>query len=214
MKALCPDCMGALTIDGAGTARCTVHGGTYRVLFNRIPSAEEPVPPQIPLDALAGIPPVGTTPGGFSPHSGKHCVQHPHLPATRQCQACGAFMCETCDFVLPGGMHLCPPCATKPQTELSGKRKANRGWSYGLAAFSTLSMGLSFASAAQGGDMNAIGLAFMLFVMVPAIIGLALGLGAIDRRLSNPMSLWLAAAWNGLIVGLVLLLSIIGTMQE
>jgi len=201
MKAYCPDCMGALAEAPEGSLRCTIHGGTYRVLFQRSPLASSS---PLPVTTAAGQAPTA-----------HRCVQHPHLAATRQCQACGGFMCDTCDFVLPGEIHLCPSCATKPQTELSSKRKSQRAWSYGLAVFATFGLMLIFsgifaqaASSEQGEE--AVGVLFMFMVLVPAIIGMSLGLGAIDRRLTNPISLWIPTVWNGLMVALFLLLCLIG----
>src|SRR5215475_2051895 len=57
---------------------------------------EDAVPPAIPEN-----PPVRV---------GITCVQHSKIQATEQCKRCGAFMCATCDFAFPGGVHLCPIC--------------------------------------------------------------------------------------------------------
>src|SRR5947207_399167 len=48
--------------------------------------------------------------------TGATCLQHPNLPATQSCKLCGKFMCATCDFVLPGEIHLCPACVAAPRT--------------------------------------------------------------------------------------------------
>jgi len=206
MKAYCPDCMGALAATSADSVRCTIHGGTYQVLFQR-----EPLNP--PVLEVSGGTPAGTPPK----LAGHRCVQHPNLPATRQCQACGAYMCDTCDFALPGNIHVCPACATKPQTEMSSKRKGQRGWSYGLAIGATLGLGVIFSGTINAdpnnpGSEDAVGTLFMFIVLIPALVGMALGMGAIDRRLTNPISLWIPTIWNGLIVGLFLLLCVIGLM--
>ena len=57
---------------------------------------------------------------------------------------------------------------------------------------------------------EAVGVVLMLFVLAPAIVGTALGVGAMDRRLSTPPTLWIATIWNGIIVGCFVLLMIIG----
>src|SRR5947207_648952 len=35
--------------------------------------------------------------------AGARCVQHQNVAATQQCKMCGGYMCNTCDFALPGG---------------------------------------------------------------------------------------------------------------
>lgn len=143
------------------------------------------------------------------------CVQHPNVQATQQCKACGAFMCATCDFELPGGIHVCPACAAAPKTNLSPRRKKLMIGSFALAAWSTVGMVCVFAGAFASmardkGAQEALGVALMLFVLAPAIVGTALGVGAMDRRLSTPPLLWIATIWNGMLVGSFVLLMIIG----
>lgn len=201
METLCPECMGALVVSGE-TARCSVHGGEFRVLFLRQPAP----PPMVPLEVGAGA-------------AGMFCVQHPTVPAVRQCQSCGAYMCATCDFTLPGDIHLCPVCATKPQTELSGRRKKLRAWSFALAGWATLGMVALFGGAFAGmardpAAKQALGSLLLFFILIPAIIGLSLGLAALDRRLANPLSLKLATVWSGVIVAIFVLLSAIGLMRR
>ena len=218
MKAVCPDCMGALALDASGMARCTIHGGTYRVLFQRSPMPVQAGVAATDPASLAQSSAAGSDgPPLLSMITDRRCVQHPHLAATGQCRSCGAYMCATCDFALPGDIHLCPSCATKPQTEISDKRKNHRAWSYGLATFATLGVVLLFAGAfASEGKaaQDAMGALLSLIILIPSIIGLSLGLGSIDRRLVNPPSLWVATIWNGLIVALFLLLCAVGLMSE
>jgi hypothetical protein len=57
---------------------------------------------------------------------------------------------------------------------------------------------------------EAIGFAMAFMIFIPSLIGTALGFAAIDRRLSNPFSVWIAAIWNGIILGIYVLLCIIG----
>jgi hypothetical protein len=58
-----------------------------------------------------------------------------------------------------------------------------------------------------------LGMALMLLVLLPAIIGMGLGFSAVDRRLVNPPVLWIATIWNILIVGGFLLLCLIGIFK-
>ena len=127
-------------------------------------------------------------------------------------------MCTTCDFALPGGIHVCPACATAPQTVLSSRRKKLLIGSYALAVWSTLALAvlLSGALAEMGktkeGEM-ALGLIFSVVVLVPSIIGTALGFSAKDRRLANPPQVWVAVVWNSVLLGAYLLLCVIGTFM-
>jgi hypothetical protein len=87
-----------------------------------------------------------------------------------------------------------------------------------LAAGATLGIILIIGSAAlhpvkSKEDEQLLGVLFTLTVMLPSIIGLGIGLGAIDRRYKNPASLWAAAIWNGVILGVFLLLCIVGLMK-
>lgn len=151
--------------------------------------------------------------------AGMQCVQHPEVSATRQCRSCGGYMCETCCFQFPGGIQLCPACATVPQLAMSPRRRRMMWFSFALALWSTLATAVLFSgvlaeyvNTREG--RTAVGLLVMFGDMVPAIVGFAVGLSAIDRRLSNPMWLWIAVIWNAVIGGGLVLLSIVGTMNR
>jgi hypothetical protein len=68
-----------------------------------------------------------------------------------------------------------------------------------------LAIGLAFASVASGG-LGGVVVGLLLFVVayVTALIGFALGVGALDKRLANPAYLWAAAIWNTLNLGILL----------
>lgn len=162
-------------------------------------------------------PPEITTASGVI--DGVHCVQHPHLPATAQCKTCGAFMCDTCKFDLPGGLQICPTCATTPRTTLSPKRKKMLIGSYACAVWCTLIMSALLAGVFQ--DMaddqageNLLGVLLMIILIGPSITGVALGVGVMDRRLPNSMAMWITTVWNGLILGGFIILMILGTFAE
>jgi hypothetical protein len=202
-----------------------MHAAQFRVLFNRprrpvvvavapetidLPAAEQegtgPVPPPVPVPVA---PPAPAYPG-------MHCVQHAGVAATAQCQGCGAYMCATCDFLLPGGIHLCPACATKTETGLSPKRKRALIGASVIAVWCTVWMALIVTGAFARVKMNVnlLGWIFILTVLIPSITGLTWGLGAINRRLTNPPLLWVATIWNAVILGGFLLLSVIGSMRR
>jgi hypothetical protein len=147
--------------------------------------------------------------------AGTRCVQHPNVAATQQCKMCGAYMCSTCDFALPGGAHICPTCAAAPKTNLSPRRKKMMIAAYVMAGIGTLAMAVVFSGALAGmaddkSEVAALGGLMMIFILVPAIIGTCLGFGAMDKRLPTPISLWIATIWNGIILACFALLMIIG----
>lgn len=139
------------------------------------------------------------------------CVQHAGVAADSVCDTCGAGMCPTCRFDVPGGMHVCPVCAMAPKVTLSRKRKKG------------MILGFVFASIATGGMLLLLTggmLSFYLnsppFVAVilerlltffPALAGVALSVGSLDKKLGNPPALWAAAIWNMiLLIGYVIVL--------
>ena len=143
--------------------------------------------------------------------------RHAEIQAVHYCGACHAPVCATCDFALPGGVHVCPDCATKTDRSLSPTRRKLLFWAYGLAVMSTLGIVLFFIAATtraqdfnEPGAEDAIGMALSLFVFIPSLVGTALATSALDRRLSNPASIWCAVIWNGLILAVFLLLSVVG----
>jgi len=48
----------------------------------------------------------------------------------------------------------------------------------------------------------------------PAIVGAALGISCLDRRLNNPATVWIAAVWNSLLLGLHIILIVIGNLKS
>jgi hypothetical protein len=146
---------------------------------------------------------------------GKTCVNHPESQAVVFCKLCGAPVCGTCDFVFAGNVHVCPACTERPRNQLSAKRKKNLTWSYILAAWSTIWLivmlsGVFAESVSSEEELEAFGMVIGSFILIPAIIGTALGVGGLDRRLSRPPVVWGAAIWNGIILGIYILLMIIG----
>lgn len=218
MELICPVCQATLQRTTPGTARCATHGGEFKILFDRHLATPMDTPPPLPPLPLGDTPPVATAaPPPVPRFADKHCVQHPAQTAIAQCRECGAYLCATCDFALPNGVHLCPACATSPRTDLQPKQKTQRNWSYVCAAAATVgfigTMGAARSAVRSPEQQSVVGLMFMFFVLLPAIIGVALGSSARDRRYKTPFSLWGAIIWNGLLLGLILLLMLIGMMR-
>jgi len=53
----------------------------------------------------------------------------------------------------------------------------------------------------------------MVVLLVPSIIGVALAVSSMDRRLTNTIGMWIALIWNGVILGGFLLLLIVGMLK-
>jgi hypothetical protein len=145
------------------------------------------------------------------------CPQHPELTVVHHCLRCSAGVCETCDFELAGGVHLCPGCATHEETRISGRRRQLAAWSIGIGAWGVLAFILFFAKAAGIEDekqLESLGTAYSVLGIMPCLIGAALGFSAFDRRLNNPRWLWAAPAVNTGLLAIFALLTIIGTVSE
>lgn len=273
MELLCPECLGPLATTDGKNARCTVHGGSYRILFWREAPAT-PVRPMTGAMPLAGRLPADASPYAapapevrscprhpdvYAPHTcsacmapmcgtcsfpqpgggqicpdcmapapvrmppasrmleGVMCSRHPEVQAVVRCQACSKPVCATCDFCLPGQIHVCPDCASRTDHRMSRKRKTMLGWSFAMAVWATLGMGVLFSGMlanVQGrAEVEVLGMALGLMIMIPSLVGLALAVSTFDRRLSNPGVIWVAVVWNSLMVAGFLLLSIIGTLM-
>lgn len=274
MELLCPECLGPLATTDGKTARCTLHGGAYRILFWRqVPRAAPkpmpgsmPVMSRMPADASPYAPPAPDMracprhPAVYAPYicadcmaplcetcsflqldgrrlcpecmapspvelpsnsknlDGVTCSRHPEVAAVVRCLACSKPVCDTCDFLLPGQVHLCPDCVSRTDHRLSSKRKLMLGWSLGLATFATLGIVLLLGGAMLGladrpGGEEIIGVLFSLVTFFPSLIGTALAFSTRDRRLSNPGLIWVAIVWNSVLLALFLLLSVIGTFM-
>ncbi len=90
---------------------------------------------------------------------------------------------------------------------------------FGFAILATIGMAVLMSGALAGmaedkvGE-QVLGLLLTLFVLVPSVVGMGMGLSAIDRRLSNPISLWIATIWNIILLCAFVLLCIIGIFMK
>lgn len=145
--------------------------------------------------------------------SGK-CVDHPEVDAVVRCRLCGKSICSTCDFAMPGGVHVCPSCIESQSTEdVSPKRKKHTYIALALASWATILMALLFGGAFNslftpdaGG--KAADLLITNVILWPLLIGTGLSIGALDKRLKNTGLMKGVAWWNGILAGLFLLLVI------
>lgn len=149
---------------------------------------------------------------GHAPPSRVHalkCLQHPNVDAVQVCKGCGGPMCATCDFLLPGDLHLCPRCVAAPPSRMSHSRRGLLIAAYAFAIWGTLAAVVRESGVLAGmvrtrDDEIVLGLIVIFFMRVPAIVGAGLGVSCFDPRLRNPPSVWIAAIWNGLILLLYL----------
>lgn len=204
MKIICPDCMASLNIIDGKNARCRPEcGGTFKILFSR-----KPLVPDTPeIEAVA---PVADLKLG-----GKMCTNHPAVSAFTSCNRCHIPICKTCAFTLREGYNLCPACASSGDQTMSPKRRKNMLWSFVFAGISTLFfIAFWIAMAAVQTEAEAEGAATIIgmFILITGVVGMGYGFSAIDKRLHNPVSLWMATIWNIVLVAIYILLCVVGIL--
>src|ERR1041385_6923282 len=166
-----------------------------------------------PVLRMADPPPLPQEePVAVSLPRGAGCIQHPNTAPVATCQLCGAGSCATCDFSFPDNLHLCPVCAPTAHARTTPKRRKFLVASYVLAAWSTLWAVLVFNGALAGlvnaADKSAefvLGIIIIAVVFIPSSVGTGLGFSAMARHAPNPISVWIAAIWNALILGAMML---------
>ena len=141
-----------------------------------------------------------------------NCADHPDNPSVAYCRLCAKPICATCDFALPGGVHLCPSCVENSQSsdEISPKRKKLSYIGLGLAVWSTIMLVLMFSGAFnemltddEGGQ--AADVILTNITLWPLLIGTGLSMSAIDRKLKSTGLMKVAVWWNGILAGIFLL---------
>jgi peptidoglycan/LPS O-acetylase OafA/YrhL len=160
---------------------------------------------------------VSTSSYAMEPIAGAFCTSHPGSPAVCYCQTCRAPVCATCVFVFPGGIQLCPACASNPRPQISPRRQRLVWWSVGLAIWCVLGLIAMVVLVRQNptskANAEAIGTAFVFLTLLPSIVGVALGVATFDRRLSTPGIVWVGIIGNGLVLLIWVLLMIVGAMR-
>jgi hypothetical protein len=223
---ICPDCESRLP---DGNAVCPTCANTPPVTVAvapvglRLAGAPPSLPPAVASEpppvlrlvanrAVITPPPVNVyRPAGLQ---FKKCTQHAEVEASYVCRVCSEAICDLCAFKLPGGDRVCPRCVLAKPRKMSGGRKSLLVTAYILAVWNTLGMVLLASGAlASKAEEAAMGILISVFIFIPTIVGLALGLSVFDKRLANPGSVWGAAIWNGILMGILILLFIIGNMR-
>ena len=214
MEMLCPECMGPLVSSDGLTATCRIHGGSYHILFSRYAViAPPPLPEQQSIGGSA-LAPVATATA--QPIAGVNCTQHPDVPAVFRCLSCHAPSCATCDFAYPGDIHLCPSCAANPRRQMSPGRKKLIPWSIGLAIFSMIGLAAMILVAAvykNQVDAEVIGALGSWLSLLPALIGLALGVASREKRLATPGVVWIGIVGNGVVLLVWFALLLVGLLS-
>ncbi|MEO7413454.1 MAG: hypothetical protein ABIZ81_08855 [Opitutaceae bacterium] len=229
MEIFCPECLGALVITEGDRARCTVHGGFYRVLFRRITPSATNSP--IPLESVTAttthagsampppLPIIPPLPETAARSAAVYCARHPSTTATARCDSCGTLMCANCNLILDGNTHVCPACAAAWSEAPNAKRPASVIWSLAFAGWCTVGLVALLVAASmtkldieQGGKLVR-GLC-TFGIIVPAIAGFALGLNAIKRREKTSALAWVATLWNGILLLILLLALVMGFSMQ
>lgn len=173
-----------------------------------LPKLPEPLPLFELADTPAAVP--GPAPGPIAGRFG-FCAQHGDTPAERLCGRCRAAMCSTCEFTF-GTLHVCPDCVANPILPVSSRRRFLAKCAIALSAFATVIFALVMTRTWELRESSA-GVVFSAFILLPALVGTALGFSAMDKRLGNDALLWTALIWNLTLLGLLVLLCIIGTAK-
>jgi hypothetical protein len=142
------------------------------------------------------------------------CADHPGVEAVARCRVCAKGVCATCDFALPGGVHVCPRCVESDSTsDVSPKRKKLTYIALALAVWSTILTVLMFSGAFKslftddaGG--KAADLILTNITLWPLLIGTGLSMSALDKKLKNTGLMKAVAWWNGVLGGVFLLIVI------
>lgn len=219
MELICPDCRADLVIADAQTATCAGHNGRYQILFDRSLGQAQPGVGQA-LSLPEGEQPGQAESPSYTPPPRTldiRCRQHPEVFAVARCRVCYSGVCETCDFLLPGNVHVCPSCLeTEPSTEINPKRRNLAIGGIVVAVVSTLIYATIFTGAWARNFGTGEGAAMILgnLMLWPPILGLVLAASAFDRNLRNGPLIWIALVWNGIFTALTVLFMIIGLFSK
>lgn len=146
------------------------------------------------------------------------CADHPEVQAVAFCRLCGKRVCATCDFAMPGDVHLCPACVeNQSSSDVSPKRKKLSWIALALASWSTLLFVMliagafnSFFTADEAG--KAADLVITNLILWPLLVGVGVSLAALDSKLKNTGLMKVAAWWNGVLGGIFLLIVILANL--
>jgi hypothetical protein len=163
------------------------------------------------------VEPANLEPASDASPTVERCVAHPEVAASVECRGCRSWTCETCDFVFPGDVHLCPKCVKSYATSTSAwrRRARNRSLVYGgvaTAFFASLPLAGVLAESEAG--LTVLGILAFGGGGGFALAGLAHGVDAIHRVSAPRLGERLPKIWSQVLIGLMVLISVIGTFSE
>lgn len=163
----------------------------------------QPAPPEMDLGspAQAAKPPKPPKPP---------CAIHPAAESVGRCDMCKKTMCEVCDFAFPGHIHVCPVCVSAPPPGIAPRRTFLAITGIALSVIGMAVWGALVTGAF--GQLNPMVTGYM--ILLPIMGAFACSLSAIDRRLGNNALLWISAAISSLVTAVVLVTSLIGTLNQ
>ncbi|MBD5782382.1 hypothetical protein IEN85_22980 [Pelagicoccus sp. NFK12] len=146
------------------------------------------------------------------------CRSHPSVKAEAACKHCDAPICNTCAFTYPNGLVLCPSCASAKPEVMTPKRIQGRRMSYIMAWIATFFFIVIFGgytaplfdTMTEDEYETLAGFLIIFLVLAPAVAGLSFGIGSLNKRRGNPVSILVPPIWNGILIGMFVLLTIIG----
>ncbi len=244
MQAICPKCNSPLATEDGINAYCAVDGAQYQVLYSREPMLVQDPQPVLPMredyftaedvapTAPPLPPPLPEPTGAYEvqapPQAAEWkpveswdtpaqdvvvCSMHPQIAAVAYCNRCRLAACETCNFSFPNGMNLCAACASIAPVVMTPVRKQLMGWSFAMAGVTVLGVVLTALSHDDGNPIAFL-IVLLLFVFAPTTIGAALGWAALDKRLGNPVPVWIAAIWNTVVIAALLFTALSRIMMQ
>ena len=149
------------------------------------------------------------------PAVGAPCSNHPEMVSISHCQICAIPICATCAFIFPGDVAFCPDCVQSPAVnQIDPKRTRNIRWALGLgiwAIIGSVAFFIGTESIENEEELEVIGMAFSVAVLLPNLAGLVLALTTREKRLADPKGTKPAIWLNAIVFGLLLLSMAIGS---
>ncbi len=146
------------------------------------------------------------------------CANHPRVKAEAKCSRCDTPICKTCAFTYPNNLVFCPSCATAKLEVMTPKRRKGRLISFIMAGIATCFLVLIFGglmfqffeSMPEEDYETFVGFLFIFLILVPAVVGFSFGIGTLNKRRGNPISILAPTIWNGILIGIWVFLTIVG----
>lgn len=144
----------------------------------------------------------------------RKCINHTEVQATAICRKCQVFLCHTCAFQFPGGLTLCPDCATNDEVTLSRKRKKDliMATIFGFCNVCLFIFMIIGLPQMDPGEIQSASVLLGYGIMIFSITGTVFSLKTMDKRLGNPVIVWVVAGMNVCMLIGFIMLTILGNM--